>query len=171
MEVQLRNYKDITRLLIGFFIIVVFLAACGGGRSDSPATSSPSDGPLPALNTPDSGGELPTATVSNPSYPGPPTLGAGYPEPPTPLPTRDPYPGGMAVIVHPLGEQCSDDPFYADVDDAVEQLEAEGIKVLGSEEVDLVVCSACGCPTSTHIQLQISPDDLAKAESLGWRRE
>ncbi len=170
MEVLLRNYKDINRLLIGFLIIVTFLAACGGGQSDSPATSPPSDSLLPALETPASGGELPAATVSNPSYPGPPTLGAGYPEPPTPYPTRDPYPGGMAVIVHPIGEQCSEDLYYADVGDAVNQLKAEGIEVLGSEEVDLVVCSACGCPTSAHIQLQISPDDLAKAESLGWRR-
>ena len=151
-------HKGIRYWVIGIILAAILLSACGG--SDSRGSSEE--------QRPASG--APTAAVSNPSYPAPPTRDPSYPAPATPFPTVDPYPGGVAVIVHPLGEQCSDDAFFTDAADAADQLEAEGIQVLGVGEVDLGVCSACGCPTSAHVRLEINPDDLAVARSLGWSR-
>ncbi len=159
--------KGLRHWTIGFLLIVL-LSACGG--SDSSSTETPSEEQLPGLDSPEPGGSAPTAGVSDPSYPAPPTRVPGYPPPATLIPRFDPYPGGRAIILHSLGEQCADDAFFAGAADAVEQLEAEGIRVLGAEEVDLLVCSACGCPTSTHIRLEINPDDLAAALALGWQR-
>ena len=115
--------------------------------------------------------ELPTFQPT--SYPAPPTptppgTDSGYPVF-TPVPTNDPYPGGLAVIVHPMGLQC-EDVIYADLSAAISSLEEAGIAVVAAEEIGLEVCEACGCATSEHFRVQINPEDLARSLELGWQR-
>ncbi len=148
-------------------IAAFLLVACGGSQNGETPTGEPQDSLLPA----DPDVATPTAPTLLPDYPAPATVASGYPEPPIPPATRDPYPGGILVMIRPMGEQCAQAPDYESAEDAVDELEAEGIEVLEFEEVDLIVCSACGCPTSKHIRVTLDPDDWTRAVSLGWRRE
>lgn len=93
---------------------------------------------------------------------------------PTPLPALDPYPaatGTLIWILKPVGEQCADPPTTPDLQTAVADMVAFGIPVEASEMTDLIVCSACGCPTSAHFRLQIDSGFLGNAELLGWLAE
>lgn len=165
-----------TRYYLIGLLLPALLAACG------PAAESPT----PATPTTESEGVLsrPTATPSNAlqeaqpePYPPPfepsPTP-EGYPPPATPLPTIDPYPAGESVwIIRPVGEQCADpeDNEYVDLQEAVADLAAAGVPALSSEMTDLIVCAACGCPTSAHYRVEVDTANLDRAEALGWTRE
>jgi hypothetical protein len=112
---------------------------------------------------PDGYPALPTATSS----------AQGYPAPTQQVPPTG-YPADMAVwILRPYGAQCEDSStyLYQDVKAAAQALEEQGVSVLDMEAVGLMVCEACGCPTSEHFRLQINAQDLAAAEALGWSRE
>jgi hypothetical protein len=64
-----------------------------------------------------------------------------------------------------------EDADYADLQEAVAALIAAGVPVYETGMVDLIVCAACGCPTSAHYRVQISQSDLVNAEALGWSAE
>ena len=138
---------------------------------DSPPPTLPSLLPAPTRDAP-----YPAPTTAG-AYPGPDqptaiptaTLPAGYPEPPTPLPTIDPYPGGVAVIAIPAGIQC-EDPAFNSLQEALATLEESGITVLSATEEELLVCTACNCPTSLHYKVTIAPEELAAALAIGWQR-
>ena len=154
-------------------LLMVILAACTSGNQEP--TEEPAATASPALKT-----VPPKATDIGPitpvPYP-PPREDAGYPAPALPegypapelQATIDPYPGGFAVIQHPAGVQC-EDPLYPDLDSAIAALEEAGIKTNKAEVIEMMVCTACGCPTSTHYRVLIAPIDLNEALSLGWQR-
>jgi hypothetical protein len=74
-------------------------------------------------------------------------------------------------IISPAGFQCEDEPRYESLADARAHLSASGISVTSAEEVDLLVCEACGCPTSLHYRALISSSDVVTAAGLGWLEE
>jgi hypothetical protein len=86
---------------------------------------------------------------------------------------EDPYPGGMAWIIRPVGVQCEEGAAegYGDLHEAVVTLTAAGMVVTGSETIELAVAASCGSPTSTHYRLQIPSTDLDKAVSMGWEKD
>jgi hypothetical protein len=158
-------------LLVG----LLFLVACGSGGQEPTAEPSPiATLPAPLLAT-----VPPKATDAGPptpaGYPAPADgdIGApkppGYPEPPSVEPTLDPYPGGFAVIQIAAGIQC-EDPLFPDLDSATAALEQAGIMVQEAEEMQLMVCESCSCPTSTHYRVLIHPAELDAALALGWQR-
>jgi predicted small lipoprotein YifL len=120
----------------------------------------------------------PSAPAQEDGYPPPPPAlptAEGYPEPPPPAATVDPYPeavDGFIWMLLPVGIQCEDDAIqYNDLQDAVAGLTAVNASTGQSEITELMVCSACGCPTSAHYRVQVSVDDVMAARSLGWERE
>ncbi len=172
------------RAILLILLLSILLVAC---RSDQEpeATSEPAE-EIPDLPAPTLPALLPAPTRDE-AYPAPTEVGAypgpgeqvviptatlpdGYPEPPTPLPTIDPYPGGVAVIVIPAGIQC-EDPRFSNLEEALATLEESGLTVLSAEEEELLVCTACNCPTSLHFKVTIPPDELAAALVLGWQRQ
>lgn len=117
----------------------------------------------------------------------PETAPESYPPPPTPLPTPEGYPAlptspplpgayddiateGPVWVLFPVGEQCADpaESRYQDLAEAEAALTAAGITVFDAEMVDLLVCQACGCPTSAHYRVQIDGAQLGTAVSLDW---
>lgn len=166
--------------LLVFLLTLMFLAACSGDNQEAtdeaqtPAAPTETKVSLPSATQP-AGAQTP-APYPNPddSYPAPPTIviptyPPGYPEPPTPGPTVDPYPGGLAVIVKAAGIQC-EEPELPDLDAALAQLEGAGITVVEAGEIDLMVCEACGCATSKQYRVVINADGMPIVEALGWSR-
>jgi hypothetical protein len=102
---------------------------------------------------------------------------AGYPAPvddaPTSIDTGYPAPEGSVWIIFPVGVQCgaAEENRYPDLASAIAGLTAAGITVNNSEMVDLLVCAACGCPTSAHYRVEIDGDQLNSALSLEWQLE
>lgn len=164
-------------------LLVVALSACQG---NSPAPEVATETPPPARATsaatemPASTPEEPAATATPDNYPARPTASSpetGYPEAPEEPDESAPsaaYPPGEPVwVIRPVGEQCADEGTfdYASLQEAVSALEEAGVNVLSSESVDLMVCEACGCPTSEHYRAQVSGEDVATARSFGWTME
>ncbi|MBE2221548.1 MAG: hypothetical protein IAF02_08415 [Anaerolineae bacterium] len=156
------------------FLISLIISACGSSISTETRTTNPAQGrPTPTTET-QSGDpvEIPVP------YPGlPPTaipLPEGYPAPEE-YPTIDPYPVnvGTVWVLYPLGLQCEDTSAskYKSEQDAKAGLTAAGINVFDVTTTELMVCAACGCPTSTHYRAEISETHLNKAVSLGWEPE
>lgn len=170
MEDQVKQFLIMMTLTIGLFLV-----ACNGGDPTATPTDSAPTATLPPLLPPPT--DAPYPGPDDPGgYPGPgeplnptPELPPGYP-PPTEAPPYDPYPGGVAFVIAPLGLQC-EEPTFPDITTAVAALEAGGVTVESFEEVDLAVCAACGCPTSRHFRVAIAPTDLELARQLGWVRE
>ena len=187
------------RVNIGFLFLIflTWLAACGPAAPvESPEILEESDltkapeifmETPPALSTKAGGPAVPTDPMRTP-----PPLPEGYPVEPAPAPTPiegypaqsltaplvEAYPDntgsdGFVWVIRPLGEQCADpdQSQYADLKEAVAGLTAAGITVGEAEMTNLMVCSACGCPTSVHFRIQVETTDVAAAESLGWERE
>jgi len=162
-------------------LFVLMLGACQSAAEDTTPTTPGSEGesifPRPTTTPTDESGSPPTPTPPD-GYPPPSELPGkalpeGYP-PPTEAPATDPYPAGEAIwIIRPVGEQCAeaDSNTYVDLQEAVAALSAAGVRVEEAEMVELVVCQACGCPTSTHYRAQIALADLERAAALGWARE
>jgi hypothetical protein len=146
------------RALLIMILFALFLAACNG---DPVEEEEPTARPTPT-----------TETVA-------PTLeGDGYPAQPQPTDPAAAYPAAGEAqdlvegwVVLPAGEQCADNLAYPTSDTAVAELEAAGLTPLAVEETELLVCEACGCPTSAHYRVLLSPEDMAIALSLGWQRE
>ena len=109
-------------------------------------------------------------------YPGlPPTtipFSEGYPAPQEPSQSIEPYPANTNTItvLFPVGIQCEDESSskYSSEQNAKAGLTAAGITVHDVSTVELMVCAACGCPTSAHFLAEINQTDLDKALALGW---
>lgn len=142
--------KKYTLLLL---MIAFLLAACNGNATEENPTQPP----------------RPTPTVEE-STPAP---DDGYPpaQPTAPAPE---YPAEAATegwVIRPAGEQCADTLAYPDSNSAVTDLEQAGIEILAVEETELLVCEACGCPTSAHYRVLLAAGDIPTAISLGWQVE
>ncbi len=149
-------------------ILIILLAACSSANDDE-LQATPIDAQLDEPTTPDTAYPgpasppaelLPLSTATPGAYP---LLNESWSTP-------DPYPGGVAIIIHPAGEQCAETLTYPDLASAVTTLEEAGVTVVDSEQFEQVVCQACGCPTSQYYRLQIEPESLSKAMALGWVR-
>jgi hypothetical protein len=166
--------------IIRFPVIIIlvgllFLAACSSGGLEPTVEPSPiATLPAPLLATvppkandagPPTPADYPSPADGDIGAPDP----AGYPEPPPAEPALDPYPGGFAVIQIAAGIQC-EDPLFPDLDSATAPLEQAGIMVQEAEEMQLMVCESCSCPTSTHYRVLIHPAELDAALALGWQR-
>lgn len=173
-----------TRAISIILFLSILLVACNTTQEPEPTSEPVEEGPdtpaptLPVLQPAPTKDEAYPAPTQDDAYPGPEpqvvfptaTLPEGYPDPPTPLPTRDPYPGGVAVIIIPAGIQC-EDPQFNSLEEALATLEEGGLTVLSGSEEELLVCSACNCATPLHYKATISPEDLAAALALGWQRQ
>ncbi|MGB3717350.1 MAG: hypothetical protein WA996_23245 [Candidatus Promineifilaceae bacterium] len=162
-------------ILLSGFMIILLLSACGGTSEEEPTSES-------ELATKEAAPALPTVDSPpiEPGYPGPvepdaypgPQDAPGYPAPPISSPTPDSYPAGTTFwMLHPAGLQCEQPLTYPELDDAVIALENRGVTVIESEEIGMMVCEACGCPTSEQYRVQIDAIDLLSAIALGWVRE
>jgi hypothetical protein len=156
--------KRFLLLLTG--LLTFLLAACNSGNVEPEATL-----PVPPPS-------LTPAATTGPSYPGPVAntpIPDGYPFPTAPAAPVG-YPDAAANliwVIRPLGQQCVDPAtyIYPDLSTAISALTDAGVAVLASEEIAMMVCEACDCPTSEHFRVQIYSADLAKVEPLGWIAE
>ena len=169
-----------TRLTVsvGLAALFLLLAACAAQPPEPEETPVQEEGRETATPTATSRPESsPTTTDPYPLPPTPtPLAEEGYPasgSPPTsPPPTA--YPADMRIwVLHPQGYQCEegDGSEFASEEEAVASLTSAGVEVFGSETVNLIVCEACGCPTSAHYRVQILRSDLPGARMLGWVEE
>jgi hypothetical protein len=149
-------------------ILIILLAACGSA-SDDELQATPIDAQLDEPTAPDTAYPGPASPPAE-LLPMPTGTPGAYPLIDEPWSTPDPYPDGVAIIIHPAGEQCAETLIYPDLDSAVNILEDAGVTVVDSEQFEQVVCQACGCPTSQYYRLQIEPESLSKAMALGWVR-
>lgn len=152
-------------MLLWAGLLALLLVACNSGNVEPEATLPV---PPPSL----------TPATTDPSYPGPAAntpVPDGYPFPTAPAaPGGYPDPASDTIwVIRPLGQQCVDPAtyIYPDLSTAISALTDAGVAVLASEEVAMMVCEACDCPTSEHFRVQIYSADLAKVEPLGWIAE
>ncbi|MCP5097268.1 MAG: hypothetical protein GY943_17110 [Chloroflexi bacterium] len=179
------------RLLFLVLFSTLFLIACGQVAPEPNASEEQAPDAFEAPNDLDSAPTaevdiLPRVTITPepiiesvpvdeayPIAPATPIPQDGYPAPV--IPTHNPYPvvEGNVWIVFPVGEQCADaaNGRYEDLTAAVAGLTAAGITVTDSEITELLVCSACGCPTSAHYRVEIDGTQLSTALSLDWTVE
>jgi hypothetical protein len=161
--------KRLTLYVAVMLLAAALLTACNGDSEAEPTEEIP---PAEDTATPEATPvDVPTAEPT--AYPAQevptiPQSDAAYPSPEF-VPTENPYPGGLVVILHPVGRQC-EEPIFPELTDATAALEDSGVTVMAAEEVALNVCASCSCPTSEYYRVQISPDDLLKATELGWTR-
>ncbi|MBP8000388.1 MAG: hypothetical protein KA314_23835 [Chloroflexi bacterium] len=152
-------------------LLFLLITACTTSTDEPtiiPATTDPLALPSPttsAYPAPDI-----VNTVPAEAYPAAPTTAIVVPVEPT---LNTAYPGETLWITRPLGQQCVDASTYTypDLSTAVAALNDVGIPVLAMEEVALIVCQACDCPTSQHFRVQINTTDLTNAQALGWVAE
>jgi hypothetical protein len=154
MEIFMRKHSFL--MLILFALI---LAAC---NADAPE-EAPTARPTPTTET-----SAPTTKTEEayPSRPEPTAPAAGYPA------AGENVEGSSETwVILAAGEQCADTLAYPSSDSAVATLEEAGVNLLAVEETELLVCEACGCPTSAHYRVLISNTDLVTAIALGWQPE
>lgn len=159
--------------IAGLFLLVLIIAGCGTAPMPTPLPNNEGETARPTpTDVPDTGSDQAPA-----GYPPPPTAvptREGYPVPEIP-PTVDPYPASdsTAWVLHPVGIQCQDesDSKYPTEQDARSALTAAGITVEQMTLTELMVCQSCDCPTSAHYRAEISAADLDKALTLGWTAE
>ncbi len=177
-----KQHPRLGRLLL--LLAMLLLAACNSApppaQDNTPPPAAVATATTPALMP------APTAAEDSavPSTPDP--TGAAYPDPaegetaapandpypvpPSPMPTVDPYPGGLVWVIRPVGTQCEPEipPGYGTLNEAVATLYAAGVSVQASETIELPVTTACGSPTSEHYRVQIGADHLSVVEEMGW---
>jgi hypothetical protein len=158
-------------------LISLMITACGSSIPTETRPASESEGlgprPTPTIEI------LSTEPVNLPvPYPGLPPTTVPFPEDypsPQELPNIDPYPADANTVwvLIPVGVQCEDAAAgkYRSEQDAKAGLTAAGIIVHDVTTTKLMVCSACGCPTSAHYRAEINETDLDKAISLEWKPE
>jgi hypothetical protein len=169
--------------LITCLLLVSLASACQSATDDESQfeptqAASPEPGQrLPAVGltvaAPGLPEEYPPPIESYPVESPPPIFNepTGYPVGPFPTSTPFAYPAGAAFwIARPAGLQC-ESPTYENLNAATSALEAEGIEVQEALEANLIVCQACGCPTSQTYRVLIKATDLTAAEALGWTKE
>lgn len=170
--------------VVMLFLMLFLLIACGPEQPETePTAVSPTEAAPTTAPAENDISPRPTVTASSESAPMDDGL-EGYPvmavtavpsEYPvidySTLPTRNPYPapGEYIWMSVPMGEQCAESMTYPTIQDAVWVLQGEGIGVFGQQSEQLNVCTACGCPTSTHYAMQILATDQDAAGELGWQ--
>jgi len=170
LEVLVKKY-----VMLIMLVLTLALSACSGSADPDPTKESkkPTEEAAPALPT------LDTSLVE-PSFPLPsdpeaypePEEPSGYPPPPIVTSTPYAYPEGTTFwITHAAGLQCEQPLIYPTLDDAVRALEENRVAVISAESFDMMVCQACGCPTSEFYRVNIDAYDLDTAISIGWNRE
>ena len=167
--------KKFTILLVFLFILVT--TACGSSIPTTTRPANESNNASQARPTPTSESSAPESTDLPIPYPGAAATAVinsnsdDYPAPQI-IRTIDPYPAESSTVwvVHPVGIQCEDTATakYQSEQDVQAGLTAAGITVYDVTTTELMVCSACGCPTSIHYRVEMSASDLNKAISLGW---
>jgi hypothetical protein len=162
--------------MLTILVLILALSACSGSTDSEPTKESkkPTEEAAPALPTLDTSLVEPSFPLPSDSdaYPNPKDR-SGYPPPP-PIMTSTPYayPDGATFwILHSAGIQCEEPLIYPTLDDAVENLEENGVAVISAEAVSMMVCQACGCPTSEFYRVNIDAYDLNTAISIDWNRE
>jgi hypothetical protein len=182
---------------LSLFFILIFVGCSTGGTEPTPAPDEepypandifprPTVTPVPDDETypaPDEQTEEleayppPRTPVEPEAYPPPSDSDSDAYPPPPPTPAQESYPDPESAatdliwVIRPVGEQCAAETDYADLQAAVADLIAIGVHVETSETIDLIVCQACGCPTSAHFRAQIPASDFSDAEQLGWLQE
>jgi hypothetical protein len=169
--------KKFSTLSIFLFLFVISACSSSIPTTTRPANESDSSNqarPTPtSLNQPNESTDLPmpypgipATAVSNPE---------GYPAAQEIYPTIDPYPADASTVwlLHPVGVQCEDTSTskYQSEQDVKAGLTAAGFTVYDVTTTDMMVCQACGCPTSIHYRVEINEADLNKAIALGWTQE
>ena len=170
------------QLVLSFLLLLP--VACGPSTiepvdepADVPVEEAPDDALRLAPTATGSGAAAPESAPAEEAYPipvpSPVPIDEGYPAVPPTSPPPSPYPvtGDPVWVLHPVGEQCSDESIYPDETTAVAALTAAGITVYESEVTELIVCSACGCPTSAHYRISIDSGQLGAARALNWTVE
>ena len=169
MEEFVKKYISIVGL-----ILLLLLSACGGTSEEDPTkqSKSPTEEAAPALPSVESPSEPGyPAPIAPDGYPGP-QEPSSYPAPPVSTPVPFAYPAGTTFwMVHPAGLQCEEPLTYPELADAVAALEQNGVTIFETEAVNMMVCEACGCPTSEHYRINIDANNLDAAMMLGWIRE
>jgi hypothetical protein len=162
------------------FIVLLFsliIAACGSTLSTEtlPEPETNNQGPRPTPTTENPAAE---SIDSNAAYPGAAPTATAYPEgypAPQVIPTYDPYPanGDTVWVLYPVGIQCEDaaGSTYTSEQEVVSGLTAAGITVHNVTTTELMVCTACGCPTSAHYRAEIEASQLDAVIALGWTAE
>lgn len=162
------------------FIVLLFsliVTACGSTLSTETLPES-DDNNQEARPTPTTESPASEPIEQDESYPvSAPTavpLPEGYPAAQA-IPTYDPYPaGGNTVwVVYPVGIQCEDASAstYKNEQEVKSGLTAAGITVHNVTLTELMVCTACDCPTSAHYRAEIEASQLDAAITLGWASE
>jgi hypothetical protein len=170
-----RNSVKRTNLFfLGLLLLVAVLVACGPAGVPEGATTEAPEGDVAPRPTVTSGPAPESETEAEEGYPAPRAATAtpeGYPAPPTAAP-REAYPSadGTVWVIQPVGVQCEGDK-YETLQEAVTELEEASVTVSASQSTSLMVCQACGCPTSEHFRVQIAAEDLDTAADLGWTAE
>lgn len=166
--------------IFSIFLFLFALTACGSSIPTTMAPENESDSSNQVRPTPTSMNHPVESTALPVPYPGAPATAVpikeGYPAAQEIYPTIDPYPVGESStvwILHPVGVQCEDSSSskYQSEQDVKAGLTAAGITVNNVATVDLMVCQACGCPTSIHYRAEINESNLDKAIALGWTPE
>jgi hypothetical protein len=172
---------------ISLLLIMIIATACGPAiETDEPSAVPENEGVLEMETQPAPVETVKPATTPEPAlppdapeaYPAQPTAvpqTEGYPAPAEPVAPLDPYPDavdGFIWMILPVGVQCEDEAStYNDLQDAVAGLTAVSVQTGESEITELMVCTACGCPTSAHYRVQVSIEDVNAAQALGWKQE
>jgi hypothetical protein len=162
------------------FVLLLFsfvITACGSSLSTETRPESENNNLAPRP-TPTTENHTSESIETNIPYPGapPPTtsLPEGYPAPQV-IPTYDPYPAGESTVwvLYPVGIQCEDaaGSTYTSEQEVVSGLTAAGITVHNVTTTELMVCTACGCPTSAHYRAEIDANQLDALIALGWTVE
>ena len=72
-------------------------------------------------------------------------------------------------IEKPAGLQCQTSPIVS-FDAMIQELTHGSIKIMNSREINHIVASVCGGPTSLHYQVQIHVEDFDDAFELDWKK-
>lgn len=73
-----------------------------------------------------------------------------------------------AWVSHPVAKQC-EEVYYPSIDSAKSFLENNKVEVLEIKKMQLMVCAACGCPSSGHYIAKIYLNKIDNAKTLGWK--
>ena len=72
-------------------------------------------------------------------------------------------------IEKPAGLQCQTSPIVS-FDAMIQELTQGSIEIMKSREINHIVASVCGGPTSLHYQVQIHGEDVDEAFELEWKK-
>ena len=159
-----------TQKIVSLLSLLFALIACQTSTEEPPTTNTPLPPPtsttMPAISP---SPILPPTDLPPTAYPDNPPDN-GYPPPAPTTDIVEAYPGMEPVwVVQPAGKQCEE--YKVDLATTEATLLNAGIQLLSIELTELIVCSACDCPTSEHYRALIPRSDLEVLLPLGWVEE